>query len=169
MIRLATTEDLPTILELVEEAKALMKQDNNHQWDDAYPLEEHFEEDIEKETLYVLDINQHIYGFIVIDQVQSDWYDKIDWPVDREGAYVIHRLAGSQDYKGAATALFDFAVNLALDHDIHVLLTDTFALNKPAQGLFEKFGFSKAGEAEIDYHPFNKGEPFYAYYKKLEE
>lgn len=68
MIRLATTEDLPTILELVEEAKALMKQDNNHQWDDAYPLEEHFEEDIEKETLYVLDIDQHIYGFIVIDR-----------------------------------------------------------------------------------------------------
>lgn len=44
-------------------------------------------------------------------------------------------------------------------------LTDTFALNKPAQGLFEKFGFIKVGEAEIDYHPFDRGAPFYAYYK----
>ena len=35
------------------------------------------------------------------------------------------------------TELFDFAVKLAEEHNIHVLLTDTFALNKPAQGLFE--------------------------------
>ena len=67
----------------------------------------------------------------------------------REGAYVIHRLAGSQQYKGAATELFDFAVKLAEEHNIHVLLTDTFALNKPAQGLFEKFGFIKVGEAKL--------------------
>ena len=46
-----------------------------------------------------------------------------------------------------------------------MILTDTFALNKPAQNLFEKFGFTKVGEAEIDYHPFNRGAPFYAYYK----
>ena len=43
----------------------------------------------------------------------------------REGAYVIHRLAGSQQYKGATTELFDFAVKLAEEHNIHVLLTDT--------------------------------------------
>ena len=70
---------------------------------------------------------------------------------------------GSQQYKGATTELFDFAVKLE-EHNIHVLLTDTFALNKP-QGLFEKFGFIKVGEAEIDYHPFDRGAPFYAYYK----
>ncbi|KWU95660.1 acetyltransferase, partial [Salmonella enterica subsp. enterica serovar Kentucky] len=123
-------------------------------------LEEHFEEDIEKDTLFVLEENSIIYAFIVVDQQQSEWYDELEWPIDRKGAYVIHRLAGSSEYKGTATQLFDFAVNLALDHNIHVLLTDTFALNKRAQGLFTKFGFSKVGEAKIDYHPFNKGEPF---------
>ncbi|SCT05758.1 acetyltransferase [Staphylococcus caeli] len=146
-----------------------MKQDNNDQWDEYYPLEEHFEQDIEKETLFVLEEDSKIYAFIVIDQQQSEWYDEIEWPVNRNGAYVIHRLAGSSEYKGAATQLFDFAVNMALEHQIHVLITDTFALNKRAQGLFEKFGFTKVGEAEIDYHPYNKGEPFYAYYKNLEE
>lgn len=169
MIRTANKSDLPTVLKLVEEAKDIMKKFNNNQWDDKYPVEEHFEEDIETETLYVLEKENTIYGFIVIDQQQSEWYDKLEWPIDREGAYVIHRLAGSSNYKGAATELFDFAVNLALEHDIHVLLTDTFALNKPAQGLFQKFGFTKVGETKIDYHPFNKGEPFYAYYRKLEE
>ena len=169
MIRVATLRDVNSILTIVEEAKAVMQQDNNNQWDEHYPVESHFEEDINKETLYVLEENDEIYAFIVVDQSQSEWYDNLKWPVNREGAYVIHRLAASAEYKGAATKLFDFAVNLALDHDIHVMITDTFALNKRAQGLFEKFGFNKVGEAKIDYHPYNKGEPFYAYYKNLEE
>ncbi|KDE96232.1 acetyltransferase [Staphylococcus sp. TE8] len=167
MIRTATKNDLPVIEKLVDEAKEKMKEFNNNQWDDKYPVTEHFEKDIETETLYVLDVDSKIYGFIVIDQTQSEWYDDIEWPVNREGAYVIHRLAGSKDYKGAATELFQFAVDLTEEHGIHVILTDTFALNKPAQNLFEKFGFTKSGEAEMDYHPFDRGAPFYAYYKKI--
>lgn len=165
MIRLATKDDLLSITQLVKEAKQIMEEFNNNQWDDEYPAKEHFEEDIENKTLYVLDVDHTIYGFIVIDQNQSEWYDDIDWPVNRNGAYVIHRLAGSKQYKGAATELFQFAMDLANEHDIHVILTDTFALNKPAQGLFEKFGFTKVDEIEIDYHPFDRGAPFYAYYK----
>ena len=48
----------------------------------------------------MLEENDTIYGFIVVDQQQSEWYDELEWPIDREGAYVIHRLAGSQQYKG---------------------------------------------------------------------
>lgn len=167
MIRLGTKKDLDSIESLVEQAKEIMKSYNNNQWDDKYPVREHFEEDIDTETLYVLEDENKIQGFIVIDQQQSEWYDDLEWPVDRDGAYVIHRLAASPDYKGAATQLFEFAVNIANEHDVHVMVTDTFALNKPAQGLFEKFGFIKVGEAEIDYHPFDRGAPFYAYYKNI--
>ena len=120
-----------------------MKKFNNNQWDDKYPVTEHFEKDIETETLYVLDVDSKIYGFIVIDQTQSEWYDDIEWPVNREGAYVIHRLAGSKDYKGAATELFQFAVDLTEEHGIHVILTDTFALNKPAQNLLRNLDLLK--------------------------
>ena len=54
MIRKANKNDLSSILNIVEEAKTIMKQDNNNQWDEQYPWEEHFEEDIEKDTLFVL-------------------------------------------------------------------------------------------------------------------
>lgn len=143
MIRTATKNDLPVIEKLVDEAKEKMKEFNNNQWDDKYPVTEHFEKDIETETLYVLDVDSKIYGFIVIDQTQSEWYDDIEWPVNREGAYVIHRLAGSKDYKGAATELFQFAVDLTEEHGIHVILTDTFALNKPAQNLLRNLDLLK--------------------------
>ena len=61
-----------------------MKEFNNNQWDDKYPVTEHFEEDINTETLYVLEENDTIYGFIVVDQQQSEWYDELEWPIDRE-------------------------------------------------------------------------------------
>ena len=126
-----------------------MEKFNNNQWDDKYPVTEHFEEDIESETLYVLDVDNEIYGFIVIDQNQSEWYDELEWPIDRKGAYVIHRLAGSQSYKGAATELFQFAVDMTEEHGVHVILTDTFALNKPAQGLFENLALQKWAKPKL--------------------
>ncbi|MDI1900978.1 GNAT family N-acetyltransferase, partial [Staphylococcus aureus] len=52
MIRLGKMSDLDQILNLVEEAKELMKEHDNEQWDDQYPLLEHFEEDIAKDYLY---------------------------------------------------------------------------------------------------------------------
>ncbi|WP_251517043.1 MULTISPECIES: GNAT family N-acetyltransferase [Staphylococcus] len=169
MIRNGEIKDIPKIIQIVDEAKRLMREDDNTQWDEYYPVEEHFEEDIKTNTLFVLEEQSEVIAFIVVDQQQSEWYDYFEWPIDREGAYVIHRLAALPGYKGAATQLFDFAVNMALEHDIHVMLTDTFSLNKRAQGLFTKFGFTKAGEAEVNYHPFDKGKPFYAYYKTIKE
>ncbi|MDU2137601.1 MAG: GNAT family N-acetyltransferase, partial [Staphylococcus warneri] len=44
MIRLATKKDLSNIEKLVEEAKEIMEKFNNNQWDDKYPVTEHFEE-----------------------------------------------------------------------------------------------------------------------------
>lgn len=96
-------------------------------------------------------------------------YDDIDWPVNREGAFVIHRLTGSKEYKGAATELFNYVIDVVKARGAEVILTDTFALNKPAQGLFAKFGFHKVGEQLMEYPPYDKGEPFYAYYKNLKE
>lgn len=119
--------------------------------------------------MYVLEENDKIYGFIVVDQDQAEWYDDIDWPVNREGAFVIHRLTGSKEYKGAATELFNYVIDLVKARGAEVILTDTFALNKPAQGLFAKFGFHKVGEQLMEYPPYDKGEPFYAYYKNLKE
>ena len=66
MIRLATKNDLPNIEKLVDESKELMREFNNNQWDEKYPATEHFEEDIDSETIYVLDVNQTIYGLSLI-------------------------------------------------------------------------------------------------------
>ena len=169
MIRVATHEDLTEIMDIVEIAKTLMAKDNNPQWDDAYPKSTDFTSDIENKNLFLLESEGIIQGFVTIDQQQSNWYDKIDWPIDKKDAYVIHRLAVKPDYPGASKQLFDFAINIARTHHVNTVLTDTFSQNKRAQKLFEQYGFVKAGEAEMTTPPFDKGAPFYAYYKLLEE
>lgn len=169
MIRNATMKDLDSIMVIVNQAKAIMQQDNNPQWNDKYPLQQHFVGDIENKSLYVLDENNTVYGFVAVDQSQAEWYDSLKWPINKNQAFVIHRLANSPNYKGGATKLFAFALNLAKSHEVDYVLTDTFALNYRAQQLFTKFGFTKVGEATMDYFPFDKGKPFYAYYTKLKK
>ncbi|UEX89185.1 GNAT family N-acetyltransferase [Staphylococcus ratti] len=169
MFRRATFDDIDVIVKLTEEAKALMLKDENPQWDHRYPLKTHFESDITSHSMFVLEDNHIIKGFIVIDQNAPDWYDEIDWPADVTNAYVIHRLVASTTFKGSAQRLFDFAIENAKQHDVSLLLTDTFSLNQRAQRLFEKNGFVKIGEMTSNTFPFDKGKPFYAYYKNLNE
>ncbi|WP_323693653.1 GNAT family N-acetyltransferase [Staphylococcus pseudintermedius] len=169
LLRKATLQDLDTIEQLTEEAKALMIKDDNPQWDHRYPLKTHFNTDIESGSLFVYDEDDVIQGFIVIDQQAPDWYDTLEWPVDKSQAYVIHRLVASPQYRGTAQALMTFAIALAKEHNIDILLTDTFSQNQRAQRLFDKYGFIKTGEMTSTEFPFDKGKPFYAYYKKLTE
>ncbi|ARJ51844.1 GNAT family N-acetyltransferase [Staphylococcus lutrae] len=169
MIRKASFQDLDIIVSLTEEAKQLMMKDNHLQWDHRYPLREHFITDLESGHLFVYDENDTIKGFIVIDQLAPDWYDTFKWPVEKEKAFVIHRLVASPQYRGISHALMRFAIAYAQQHKIDLLLTDTFSQNQRAQGLFRKYHFIKAGEMTSTEFPFDKGKPFYAYYKKITE
>ncbi len=84
------------------------------------------------------------YGFLYEAKNQAEWYDDIDWPVNREGAFVIHRLTGSKEYKGAATRIFNYVIDVVKARGAEVILTDTFALNKPAQGLLPNLDFIRS-------------------------
>ena len=54
MIRLATTSDLPRILEVYAVARQLMRESGNpNQWGDHFPPEDLLRSDIPKEQLYV--------------------------------------------------------------------------------------------------------------------
>ncbi|UXR70829.1 GNAT family N-acetyltransferase [Staphylococcus sp. IVB6238] len=166
-MRLATLADIEQIHFLVEEAKQLMQQDNNPQWDANYPVLEDFKKDIHEQALYVLDEDNIIKGFIVKNRDMPEWYDQFDWPLNREHVLVIHRLVASSRYPGTAQILMDYAISNAQQQQMTALLTDTFSKNQRAQKFFRKHHFIKIGEMQSDIFPFDKGEPFYAYYKIL--
>ncbi|MGV3042182.1 GNAT family N-acetyltransferase [Staphylococcus rostri] len=166
-MRLATMSDLSQIFALVEEAKGLMQRDNNPQWDAHYPVLQDFKNDIAQQTLYVLDEDDVIKGFIVINHEAPDWYDQLEWPIRRDNVLVIHRLVASFQYPGTAQKLMQFAETHAVQQQCTTLLTDTFSENQRAQNLFNKHNFIKTGEMISNTFPFDKGKPFYAYYKKI--
>ncbi|EKU47498.1 GNAT family N-acetyltransferase [Staphylococcus massiliensis] len=168
-MRIATEKDIKAIMHITDQAKSLMNDDDHSQWDERYPTRDDFMQDIQLENMYVYEMDERVVGYIVIDQNQANWYDRFEWPVNRDGAYVIHRLAVDTSQKGIAQKLISFAIEFALSHNSTVLLTDTLSLNQRAQRLFNKFGFIKVGETVIDDPPYDHKDPFYVYYKILKE
>lgn len=167
-MRKATRDDIHHINRLTTLAKNIMQQDENPQWDDRYPVEKDFYQDIDHGDLYLYEEDEQIVGYVCINQSQADWYKNFNWPISIQEAYVIHRMATDPKFKGVAQKLMQFAINLAKEHKANVILTDTFSLNKRAQKLFQKFDFKYIGEYETDEFPFDKNAPFYAYYKILD-
>ncbi|WP_323702373.1 GNAT family N-acetyltransferase [Mammaliicoccus sp. Dog046] len=167
-MRKATRNDIQDINQLTEMAKSIMASDQNPQWDHRYPIEKDFYSDIDNGDLYLYEIDNEVVGYICINQSQADWYKQLKWPMSVDHAYVIHRMSANPEYKGIAQKMMQFAIDLATDDNASILLTDTFSLNNRAQQLFTKFDFVKAGEYETNEFPFDKGAPFYAYYKLID-
>lgn len=68
IIQKAVHKDLNSILEITKDALNAMKAMNFHQWDENYPNEIVFQEDIQVQELYVFKENDEILGFICINE-----------------------------------------------------------------------------------------------------
>jgi ribosomal protein S18 acetylase RimI-like enzyme len=146
MIRNARMSDIMGIMEIVKETIEEMHFNNNYQWDENYPLIEHFTKDIEANTLYVFE-EEIVVGFVCINKEEPLEYKGLKWGVNEE-AYTIHRLAVRKDYrsKGIAAKLLKFADTLSMENKIRYIKTDTYSLNTKAQNLLIKSGYTFIGE-----------------------
>jgi|SRR6185503_14050909 len=165
LVRLATLNDIPSILKLISEAVPLMIAEGNFQWDDTYPNAEVFENDIELGQLWVAEIENDIAGVAAITTDQEPEYATVGWNI-MEPAIVIHRLAVNNKYRGTgvASALMMQAEQVAANRGIKVLRIDTNTNNKATQGLFPKLGYVFAGETGLGFRPNLR---FYCYEKRL--
>lgn len=164
MIRKATMEDLTTIMAIIPGVIGEMHSYNNFQWDENYPQAQDFANDIQKGELYIAMREGTIAGFICINCIQPNEYAKLPWS-SSEDALVIHRMAVSPDYRkmGVGAQLVSFADEVAINKKVPYLKTDTYSLNRNAQGLFQKLGYSFVGEMSF----LGKEKPFYCYEKTI--
>lgn len=162
MIRLANLSDLDNIMEIIDEIKKEMKEENNPQWneEDDYPNKEKFISDMKKNQLYVYEDNQIIKGLIVISK--EDDYQKL-LKTSNKPSYILHRLAIKKEFRkeGLASSLFKYAEDLAKENNMEILKADTEEHNLKMNNLFIKLGFKKKGEFEYDDYPGH-----YIYYEK---
>ena len=143
-IRKSTLADLPTILNLRDQAREIMRSYGNiFQWPDGYPRDDMFQKDIELGGSYVmLDEEETIVGTFALLPSPEVTYLKIyngQWLND-EPYYVIHRIASTPGSHGVLDALLDYC-----ESKVSNIRIDTHEANIIMRKGLEKHGYQYCG------------------------
>lgn len=160
-IKKCTSEMLPTVLKIYDDARKYMRENKNPtQWGDCYPPLSLLEDDIASGNLYVCVEQDEIIGvfchYIGSDPTYEVIYDG-KW-LNSLPYGVIHRIAVAKHKKGVASFCFDYCFSRCGN-----LKIDTHANNIPMQRSLAKNGFKycgiihlENGEERIAYQKFNQ-------------
>ena len=162
MILQAQVSEVAEILELTRAcAKAMMAQ-NIFQWNEHYPSQEAFENDIERGELFVLKQENKLIGTVIISTHMDEEYVPIEWLTQNTNNYYIHRLAVHPNYqhKGYARQLMDYAEAFAKAKKAASIRLDTFSQNHRNQRFYEARGYQRLGSI---FFPKQSKHPFYCY------
>lgn len=150
MIRLAKKKDLDQIMEIIKKAKQYMVDSGNKdQWSGNYPSREVFEQDLQKERLYVCEDHEKIYGVFVFSIGEEPSYVQIEngqW-LNEDPYGTIHRIASDGETKGVFKECFSFCKK-----KIENIKIDTHEDNLTMQHVIEKNGFQKCGIVYVRDH-----------------
>ena len=155
--RNAVSEDIPRILEIVQDARESLGRFHVDQWQGPYPGAERFEEDIRLGQCFILESAGEIFGFFVLSTLPEPDYDKITdgkWSGDLPYC-VLHRCAVAKEYRGsgAAQALIRCVETQARVYGRKCIRVDTHRKNKPMQNLLRESGFRYRGNILVDAEP----------------
>lgn len=151
-IRQSTLNDVPSIMNIINDAKAYLASQNIDQWQNGYPNEEQVKNDIEKEESFVVvnGENQVMATSMFTLRKEPTYKQVIDgkWFISEEETYgVVHRLAIKKEYLklGLATFLFDEFHQQLKTSNIKSLKIDTHEDNLGMQSLIQKLGYKYCG------------------------
>ena len=99
MIRHAKILDIPEILSVSRACAHYMIQNGIFQWNEYYPSEAIFKNDISRKELYVLVHNSSIVGCIAISKYMDVEYEPVQWLSQNNRNIYIHRLAVHPDHQ----------------------------------------------------------------------
>lgn len=147
MIRLAKEADIDSIMIIVKQTIEDMQIYGNEQWDYQYPTTVNFAKDIANGTLYVVEEEKQVVGFMCIDDYEPEEYDNLNWHRN-DNCMVIHRMAIHMEVrkKGIATQLVNHGMAVAKEKGARLIKTDTNSRNPKMKAFFEKYGFNFVGE-----------------------
>ena len=155
--RAATEEDLPAILQIVEEARAGLKRQKVDQWQGPYPAERHFRFDLDRGECYVVLHGEEIAAFFTLSTREEASYAAISDGKWTEGmdAAVLHRCAVAQKYRGSGMAekLMRFVEERTLALGLRCVRTDTHKKNKSMQRLLRESGYRYRGNLQVLVEP----------------
>ena len=142
-IRLATYEDIPAIMPVIDAAREMMHASGNvNQWINGYPSEQVIQADINRSGGFVVTDEGRIMAYFAFLPAPEPTYAQIyegAWLND-EPYYVIHRLASWPEVHG----IWDCVLKWAFERT-HTLRVDTHRDNRIMQYNILKHGFNYCG------------------------
>lgn len=162
MIRKATTRDIDAILDITRACAKHMISQNILQWNAHYPSRDAFENDVDRQELYVLEIDNTIVSCIVISTLMDNEYIPIHWLTPNSNNMYIHRLAVQPDHQGQGFAkqMMTYAEDYSKKNNYRSVRLDTFSQNKKNQNMYKSRGYKKLGHI---FFPKQSEHPFYCY------
>lgn len=155
MIKPATKDDLQQVMEVINDAKMLFKNEKSDQWQDydGYPNEKTMLNDINNQELYIKIKNNQIVGCIVLTYKQEEAYKNIydgNWSTNSK-YMVMHRLSVRKEnyHQGIAKELIKFAIDKVKKDNIDSIRVDTKIENVRMISLLKKFNFKIVGKIDL--------------------
>ena len=152
-LRLATADDQPVIMEIINDAITALKQAGSPQWQNGYPNNKTIATDIKHHVAYVLETNQTVVGYAALVAGPDPNYLHIDgqWLTAGTNYCAIHRvaLAKSARGQGMATPFLKLLLTEAQQDGYHSVRIDTHRLNLPMQRAAVSAGFTQCGIIQI--------------------
>ncbi len=147
--KLGTLQDLDAVCMLIRQAIDGMEAQGIYQWDDIYPSQREFEEDIEKQTLYLAYIGDSLAAIYVISSECDDQYRNGKWKHDKETSMILHRFCVSPlfQHQGIGKAVLRHAEEQLREMGYQSIRLDVFTGNLFAQRLYLHNGYESRGYA----------------------
>ena len=153
--RRAESADMDALLDILEQAKAYLRESGVDQWQEGYPNREALAADIEAGRGWLFECvdNGEIAGYECVAMTPEVCYREIDgaWLTEGENYAVIHRAMAAARYRGTrlAAEMFSFAAELAAGMGRLSVRVDTHRDNKAMNRLCEKQGFTYCGVVDL--------------------
>lgn len=149
-LRHATQRDLSSIMEIIHEAQALLKNDGSPQWQNGYSTKEVFQTDIQRNECLVLMVNDQVAGVATLAHDPQTNYQNLSdghWNVTDQPYATIHRLALSSEFRGMhlSNYLMSNLISIGIEQGMQNFRIDTHAMNERMQSLIKSAGFQYCG------------------------
>ena len=162
MIRRAKISEITDIITISKACAQYMIDKGIYQWNELYPSREHYEKDLNRDELFVLELEDKIIGTIVLSTFMDEEYKAVKWLTPNGNSLYVHRLSIHPENQGQGRAqeLMDFAEDFAKTNNFESIRLDTFSQNKRNQRFYEARGYKKLGDIHF---PKQSKHPFHCY------
>lgn len=160
-LRRATADDLDAVMEIIEQARAVLARDGIPQWQAGRPNRDEIAASIAKKVTYVyMSPDGRVAGTASLVPGPDPNYNKLyagKWIEPDEEYVVIHRVAANADFKGMhmGSRLLDALIEKARKLGYPQVRIDTHDLNGRMRHLIDKAGFTYVGKILIHGDSYN--------------